>query len=403
MPDSCQVIVAGHACLDVIPALPAGAARLADLIVPGRLVEVGPAAVAAGGAVSNTGLALHRLGVAVRLVARIGDDLWGRALLDIYRRYGTHLADGMSVAQGQPTSYSVVLSAPGIDRVFLHSPAANDTFAAADVSDDTLDSGARILHFGYPTAMARMREGDGAETAALFRRARERGMVTSLDVTLPDAASPSGRTDWSAFLRRVLPEADLFLPGFDEALFMVDRKRFDQLEQRRDAGGLSCAADGALLAKVAGRLLEFGAAVVVLKLGAEGLYLRTTSDAGRLEPVRPGGRSVGREWLGRELFLPAFVVEVAGTTGAGDCAVAGFLASLLEGRSPEESLAVAAAAGAASVEQADATSGIPAREDLVARVEAGWPRRTPAIKLPGWTWDGARRLAAGPNDRGAKD
>ena len=72
-----EVVVAGHVSLDVFPAL-----RGSVTLEPGRLVEVGPAAFSTGGAVANTGLALHRLGVPVRLVGRVGADLFGRAVLE---------------------------------------------------------------------------------------------------------------------------------------------------------------------------------------------------------------------------------------------------------------------------------------------------------------------------------
>ena len=63
-----EVVVAGHICLDVIP----GLTQAPDL-TPGRLVVVGPSAVSTGGPVGNVGLALHRLGVPVRLMGKIGD------------------------------------------------------------------------------------------------------------------------------------------------------------------------------------------------------------------------------------------------------------------------------------------------------------------------------------------
>ena len=67
-----EVVVAGHVCLDVIPVLsgPAG-------LEPGRLLEIGPAEMSTGGAVPNIGLSLHRLGVPVRLMGKVGDDLFG--------------------------------------------------------------------------------------------------------------------------------------------------------------------------------------------------------------------------------------------------------------------------------------------------------------------------------------
>jgi hypothetical protein len=57
-----DAVVAGHICLDVIPDLATSQDGFEQRFRPGHLVEVGPAAIATGGAVSNTGLALHKLG-----------------------------------------------------------------------------------------------------------------------------------------------------------------------------------------------------------------------------------------------------------------------------------------------------------------------------------------------------
>ncbi|HLL78697.1 MAG TPA: hypothetical protein VKT25_04315 [Ktedonobacteraceae bacterium] len=46
---------------------------------PGQTIEAGPTVFSTGGSVSNTGLALHKLGVATRLMAKIGTDLFGCA------------------------------------------------------------------------------------------------------------------------------------------------------------------------------------------------------------------------------------------------------------------------------------------------------------------------------------
>ena len=94
-----EVIVAGHICLDIFPTFAADETG-EKVLVPGKLVDVGPALLALGGAVANTGLALHRLGVATRLMGKVGDDLFGRAILDLVRSSGEALAQGMQVAPG---------------------------------------------------------------------------------------------------------------------------------------------------------------------------------------------------------------------------------------------------------------------------------------------------------------
>src|SRR5260370_22561854 len=124
------IIAAGHCCLDVIPTF---ALQADSALVPGKLLDVGPAVLAPGGAVSNVGLALHHLGAPVRLLGKVGDDSFGHLLLDAYAR--ADLAAGMLISSGETTSYSVVISQPGSDRIFLHFPGDNPTFMASQVLD----------------------------------------------------------------------------------------------------------------------------------------------------------------------------------------------------------------------------------------------------------------------------
>jgi len=394
-----QLVVAGHICLDIIPRFEGGAAALEDVLVPGKLVNVGPAVVSTGGAVSNTGLALHRLGLPTRLMGKIGDDLLGHAILEVIREHDPRLADGMLVAKGVPTSYTVVLNPPGVDRMFLHCPGANDSFGPEDVPYEALRD-ADLFHFGYPPLMRRMYAQAGRELETLLREVRARGLTISLDMARPDPASEAGRAAWPELLARALRHVDLFLPSLDEILFMLDRPRWEDLERRRAGAELASFVDGQVLTDISGRLLAMGAAVVGLKLGTEGFYLRTTQDAARLGDTGRLGVRDAEAWLGRELLSPCFRVDVVGTTGSGDCTVAGFLAGWAYGLGPEAVMTSAVAVGACNVEAADATSGIPTWRAVCNRVEAGWERREGRLALPGWTWDEREAVWRSPSDRG---
>jgi sugar/nucleoside kinase (ribokinase family) len=137
---------------------------------------------------------------------------------------------------------------------------------------------------------------------------------------------------------------------------------------------------------------------VVVKLGDQGVYLRTTDDVGRLESC---GRCAPYDilaWRSRELLAPCFRVQVARTLGAGDCAVAGFLCGLVQGLSPEEALVGAAALGAYNVERMDPAIPLPKWRELVERIRAGWPRLPVVVPLPGWRWYHEAGIWTGPND-----
>ncbi len=366
---SSEVIVAGHICLDILPAFTARHGEPGLLSRPGALVEVGPATLSTGGAVSNTGLALHRLGLPTRLMGKVGDDLFGRAVREIIERHGPGLSRDMLIEPGVNTSYSVVISPPGVDRIFLHCPGANDTFGADDVPYESIAEGS-LFHFGYPPLMRRMYADGGRELATMLKKVRQQGAAVSLDMARPDPAADSGRVDWPALLERVLPEVDAFLPSIDEILFMLDRAGYDRLSAGSD---LVSRVDRALLHEVSGRLLDFGAAVVALKLGHRGLYVRTTPQAKRLALLERAAGCSLRTWAGGELHAPCFEVESRGTTGCGDRTIAGFLAGLVRGQTLEQAVTSAVAVGAYSVE----TGGgeVPAWEAVQARIAAGWSRQ----------------------------
>ncbi|HEY2327190.1 MAG TPA: carbohydrate kinase family protein [Gaiellaceae bacterium] len=317
-----DVVVAGHICLDVIvtPDSPAP-------IEPGVLLGAGAAELSAGGAVANTGLALHHLGVDVRLCARVGDDLFG----DATRAAVGELAVGLVTSEHDAGSYSIVVNRPGLDRSFLHFPGANDSFTADDVPDSALE-GARLFHFGYPPLMRRMYETGGVELEALLIRVRGRGLMTSLDLAQPVVRE----ADWAQMLRRALPYVDVFLPSLGELQLML---------------GVDEAPP-----ELTKRVLDMGVRIAGVKLGDQGLYVRTADE---------------------EVVSPCFVPrEVAGTTGSGDATIAGFLAALLRGDDLESAATAANAVGACSVERRSGSDGIPSWPEIEARISAGWARRT---------------------------
>ncbi len=390
-----DAIVAGHICLDIFPDLSGSVQdRFEATFKPGRLVIVGAVDYCTGGSVSNTGLALTRLGIRTRLMGKVGDDLFGRAIQDYVKTYGASLADAMLVDPAARSSYTIVISPPGVDRTFLHHPGANDTFSAGDVLYDLIvDS--RLFHFGYPPLMRRMYEAGGLQLLQIFRRAKETGVTTSLDMALPDPSSPAGRADWGNILHSVLPYVDLFLPSIEEILFMLRPATYQAL--CAEAGGLNILSfiRPELLSDLSLELIELGARIVALKLGDRGLYLRTAGlrDLEGLGRARPSDLVA---WANKELWAPCFQAKVVGTTGSGDATIAGLLAALLRDLSAEEAVTAAVAVGACNVEAADALSGIRSWDETWQRVRSGWARHDLALNTPGWVLDEQRQLWVGP-------
>jgi len=376
-PSRKEIVVAGHICLDLIPRIDAVRQSIGELLVPGKLLNVGPVVTSTGGPVANTGIALHRLGYPVRLVGKVGADPFGDVVLGILRGHDPALAKYMVRDAASDTSYSVVISPPGIDRMFLHCPGANDTFGEADVQPDHLE-GAALLHFGYPPLMKRIYGDGGVELSTIFSRARSMGLVTSLDMSTPDPNSESGRVDWQAFLSRVLTSVDVFLPSYGELCFMLR----ETPQEKPDPAQLSAMGD---------RLIRWGASIVVIKMGTHGLYLRTAAS--------PPAGLPRHAWSSRELYSPCHTVKLVGATGSGDCTIAGFLGALCEQHAtPEPAVGFAVAVGACNVEAPDATSGVRSRADTLARIAAGWSKNPVALSLPGWRHNAQDNIWHSPRD-----
>lgn len=363
-----DVIVSGHLCIDFIPQMEN--VPLEGLPTPGKLFDVGPMTFSTGGAVSNTGLALHRLGVNVRLMATVGDDLIGQAIISLLNQRDESLSELISTQPGQASSYSVVLSPAKVDRIFLHHTGTNNRFDASHVDFDLLRQ-ARIFHLGYPPILPRLITRDGEQLAAIYRQAKASGTITSLDMALPDPDSPGGRVDWRKILENTLPHVDIFLPSIEEIVFMMRRADFDRWQ-----GKVLEHITLAYLGGLADELLALGSTIIGLKLGALGFYLKTAANVDALAnlPVEPD------QWNRVEQWQPPYEVEVVSTVGAGDAAIAGFLAALLKGMSPEETVRWACAVGGCNVEAADATSGIRSWRETEMRQTSGWTRRS--IELP---------------------
>ena len=389
-----EAVAAGHICLDVFPTLTGSAIRF----MPGQTIEAGPVVFSTGGAVSNTGLALHKLGVSTQLMGKIGSDLFGQAILRIIESYGAGLAVGMVVVPGEASSYSIILSLPDADRMFIHAPGCNATFSADDIRYDSLET-ARLFHFGYPPLMERMYADEGAEMATMFQRVKAMGLTTSLDLAMPDPNSAAGRANWHAILAAALPYVDVFLPSAEEILWMLRRPIFDQLmASSKNTRPLDHIAP-AMISELGQELLDMGTKMVALKVGDRGLYLRTVNATALTRMGRSQVTDVAA-WSGRELWAPCFATRVVGTTGSGDATIAGFLMGLLRGMTPEATLSAACAVGACSVEAVDALSGVRSWSETAARIAAGWPRLPLALDASqsGWHWDAACEVWIGPGD-----
>ena len=391
-----DAVAAGHICLDIIPKFEISEVQeLGNLLVPGSLINIGEATISTGGAVSNTGLAMHKLGLKVQPMGKIGDDFFGEGILSILGGYG--LAESMTVVSGEKTSYTIVLTPGDIDRMFLHHPGTNSTFCADDINYEIVKQ-AKVFHLGYPTLMRKLYSDNGRELIEIFRRVKGLGVTTSLDVSLPDANSESGRVNWGKILSELLQYVDIFMPSIEEAAFLLDRALFDLRRKQADNIGVVKVYEAADYMRLSERILELGTKIVCLKAGIRGLYVRTCSGE-KTDAADNVGRDVNM-WSEREIWAPSLAAEKFGSaTGAGDASIAGFIAAYLKGYCPEDTLQIANILGWQNVRGLDALSTIEDWDETVKTLADKKRRRNMLDLDSNWRYSEADQLYYGPNDR----
>ena len=392
------VVVAGHIALDVTPRFPEGLnTSPGELLKPGKLINVGDAVLSIGGPVCNTGIAFIKMGIQdVELIAKVGCDVFGRAVVDLVSQHTD--PRGVRMVAGEATSYSVVLALPGIDRIFLHNPGANDTFCAADI-DWSLVREADLFHLGYPPLMRALYSRDGTELADIFMKAKETGATTSLDMALPDANSESGKVNWARILERALPYVDIFVPSIEEICFMLDREYYEAVAERAGSNDPVFFFGVEQFSKLANDILDLGVKILLIKGGARGLYLRTGPES-VMNCMGRAGVGDPAVWSQRELWSPTFVAhKFASATGSGDATIAGFLSAFLRGLTPQESLACGNAAGWQNVQELDTLSGLKGWASALAMASDTSMERNPAgIEADGWRFSEKDQLYFAPAD-----
>jgi sugar/nucleoside kinase (ribokinase family) len=265
-------------------------APVLDVPLPGTSTFVDEMNLRVGGAGANAALALIEAGMTPRLVGAVGDDHFGRWILEQLSGFG--LGEDIVVDAEQATGLTVAIEAPGRDRSFLTYLGITGTANAEIVPPSSLAAD-HLLVCDYFCAPALR----GEPTRQLFATARELGARTYFDTAWDtDGFSATTREE----LYAILPLVDVFLPNEAEA----------------------CALAGTDSVAKAGRDLQRrSGGWVVIKLGPDGCIAFGPH----------GGR----------LSSPAPVIEPTDTTGAGDAFNAGLVSALAAGRDWPDALTAA--------------------------------------------------------------
>ncbi len=394
-----EIVAAGHTCLDLIPAftIDGQVDKLTDVLVPGKMINMGECVVVGGGPVTNAGVSIRRLGVKTELIGKIGNDDFGKEILNWYEEHEGHFT-GIKMVDGESTSYTIAICIPGIDRFYLHHCGANDTFGYDDMNFELVQR-SRLMLFGYPPWMRKLYENTGNELTKILKKTKELGTTTVLDLSLPDVDSYAGQVDWLAILKNWVPLTDIMVPSAEEIFYFLYKEKF--LEKKENLGAKESVLDFMTVKEIStigNDLLEMGAAIAMVKCGHRGLYIRTAG-RDRLEKLGAAGCSDIENWANRELWFPVYQEEkFVGALGSGDAAIAGFLSAFVWNHTIESCLRYANAAGSMNVTVPDGLTWNKGFDDLTKRIESGWKTKDLDIDEDGWKQE--RGFWVGPNNRG---
>ncbi|HEY3418896.1 MAG TPA: carbohydrate kinase family protein, partial [Armatimonadota bacterium] len=276
-----------------------------------------------GGATSNTGRALVRLGMPVEYMTVIGNDANGDILLNLWNEDGVDTRYVVRSSETGTALSTLPVYADGKRGVYFCPGACDIT----DISNlfgpnreylDVLRS-RLVFHLGYPPLLRRLQ---GAALAELLAAVRETGVLVSLDTT-PIADD----TTLHGMLAPALPVAHMFTPNVEEASQVAGQ--FTRLvaratAQRADIEDIVTLDD---LTEIGEFLLRAGVPIVVITLGPSGAFLCTGDEAAlRTVPLAPADLS---GWANQRLYVPAYLVEgPVNTTGAGDTFTAGIFTGM---------------------------------------------------------------------------
>lgn len=362
--------MAGTIALDIIPQFPEEENR-DTLLAEGKTIYIDGIDLMLGGCVSNTGIAMHRLGADVTLTSKVGDDPLSPVLSGLLDQEG--VKNRLLVSKGQASSATIVAAAKNRDRTFWHRRGASQIYDFYDLPYEMLQE-ADLFHFGYPTGMRCMHVDGGERLSGLFRKVKELGITTSMDLSLPGKNSDSGKADWKVILGKTLPYVDIFLPSLEEVLFLFHRDIYLDILNRAKGQYAIDYIDLTVLDELGDEMMDLGVKIFGLKLGKKGFYLRTAdshgfAEFGKLSDV------LAKNWFGRELLDPPYKPErMISTNGAGDTAIAGFLCGMMEGYNAYECIRLANAAAATRIESASGVHGLDNIRRIAERIQGGWEK-----------------------------
>jgi len=261
-----------------------------------------------GGKGANQAVAAARMGAATAMVGRVGDDVFGPQLIDTLTASGINV-EGVAVAQDTTSGIAVINIDESAQNQIIQILGANDTCGDSEA--------VRVRQaLAHASTLLLQLEVSVDLSLKVAKEAFEQGKTVILD---PGPVRP--------IPPEFFPYCSVITPNETEAHALVGFPVVDRTSA----------------AQAAEQLLAKGVGVAVVKLGAQGVYFATTDG---------------------DDFVTPFQVDAIDSVAAGDAFNGALAVSLAEGATLEQSVRMAAAAGALAVSKSGAQDSMPYRNGV---------------------------------------
>ena len=267
-----------------------------------------------GGDTSNVVVAAARLGASTAYVTRLGSDMFGDAIMDLWRAEKVDSSAVIRDAEAPTGLYFVTHSASGHDFTYRRAGSAASRMTPADVPRDMIKA-ARFLHVSAISQAISQTAAAAVDNAIGI--ARESGTKICFDTNYRSRLWSTAKA-WNA-IGRVAASAHILKTSVDDSTALI---------------GLTDPA------AIADRYLSLGSEVVIVTLGADGVLLATRDAKQHIE---------------------GFKVAAIDATGAGDAFTGALLVERARGAELAMAVRFANAAAALSTQGYGAIKPLPNR------------------------------------------
>lgn len=272
------------------------------------------------GAESNVAIGLARLGHSTGWFSKLGQDAFGRYILQCVRGQGVDTSR-CTYTDAAPTAvFFKERGRGGKTKVYYYRQGSAASLMTKEDLDESYLTQAKILHVtGITPALSE-------SCFELTKHAMDVAKRNQVSIVFDPNIRWKlwDRDKAKSRLLELAARADYILPGLDEGEFLTGRLRPKEISEF---------------------FLKLGSKAVVVKLGKDGAYYQSLTERGH---------------------VPAIPVQEIDPVGAGDGFAAGFISGLLRNDSLAMSVTRANAVGAIVVGVQGDTEGLPNEEELQA-------------------------------------